>query len=32
MNVFLTLLISIASATIIVFCLDIVTKFLKQEA
>ena len=32
MNAFLTLLISIASATIIVFCFDIVTKIFKQEA
>lgn len=32
MNAFLTLFISIASATIIVFCLDMVTKILKQEA
>ena len=32
MNAFMTLFISIASATIIVFCLDMVTKFFKQEA
>lgn len=32
MNLLFTLLISIASATVITFCLDMVTQFFKQEA
>ena len=32
MNTFLTLLISIASATVIVFCIDMLTHFFEQNA
>jgi hypothetical protein len=32
MNTFFTLLISIASATVIVFCMDIVSDFFDQNA
>ena len=32
MNVFLTLIISLASATIITFCIDMIIGFLKEEA
>lgn len=32
MNVFLTLLMSLASATVIVFCVDILSQFFHNEA
>ena len=32
MNVFLTLLMSLASATVIVFCIDMVSQFFHNEA
>ena len=32
MNVFLTLLMSLASATVIVFCLDMLSQFFRNEA
>ena len=32
MNVFLTLIISLASATIITFCIDMIAQFWKEEA
>jgi hypothetical protein len=32
MNVFLTLLVSLASATIIAFCIDMMEQYLSQES
>jgi hypothetical protein len=32
MNTFLTLIISIASATVIVFCIDMLSQFFEQNA